>query len=85
MASVSITGRSAAVPHWRGDLVAGAHQVFGESGPQVWVVFSVIQRIRGRREVDVRASVDVWRGAAAGDITFWSDVWTDAQAITSNM
>ena len=43
--------------------------------------FFVIQRIRGRREVDVLPSVDVSRGAAAGDI----EVWIDAQAIASNM
>ena len=47
--------------------------------------FSVIPRIRGRREVDVLASVDVWRGATTGDITVWSEVWIDAQAITSNI
>ena len=47
--------------------------------------FPVIQRIRARREVDVRPSVDVSRAAAVADIRFWSDVWSDAQAIASNM
>jgi hypothetical protein len=75
------TARSAADPHWRAGCVAGAHQVFGERGPQVWVVFPVIQRIGARREVGVRPSVDVSRGAAAGDIR----IWIDAQAIASNM
>ncbi len=80
MASVSIAGRSVVVPHWRGRSWCRVHQVFGEGGPQVWL-FSVIQRISVRREVDVLPSVDVSRVAAAGDI----EVWIDAQAIASNM
>ena len=63
-----------------GGLGADAHQAFGEGGPQVWVVFR-IQRISVRREVDALPSVDVSRGAAAGDI----EVWIDAQVIASNM
>jgi hypothetical protein len=80
LASVSITGRSVVVPHSRGRSSCRAHQVFGEGGPQVWVVFR-IQRISVRREVDVLPSVDVSRAAAAGDI----EVWIDAQVIASNM
>jgi hypothetical protein len=84
MASVSIAGWSAAVPALA-RRSADAHQVFGESGPQVWVVFPLIQRIRARRDVDVLPSVDVSRAAAAADLRVWSDVWSDAQAIASNM